>query len=96
LFASMKERKNWIELIEKWELSGLSKHAFCNQEALSYQRFLYHTKKCLQEAEHGAFQQVNIGVKSSDDKIDYFFCDGRRVSFPLSTSKEMIRFILSL
>lgn len=92
----MKERKNWIELIEKWETSGMSKQAFCNRESLSYQTFLYHTNKRLQRVEHGAFQQVSIGVKSGDHKIDYFFCDGRRVSFPVSTSKEMIRFILSL
>lgn len=92
----MKIKVNWTEQIQKWEASGMNKLAFCKQESLHYQSFLYHTKRRIQQEDKGSFQQLRIGAGVVDDKIDYFFCDGRRVSFPVSTSKEMIRFVLSL
>jgi hypothetical protein len=92
----MKSNINWAEHIAKWEVSGMSKQAFCAQESLSYQSFLYHHKRSLQRDVQGSFHQLSVSATRGDDKIDYFFQDGRRVSFPLSTAKEMIRFVLSL
>lgn len=83
-------------MIENWESSELSKQAFCNERGLTYQTFLYHLRKREQKEDGGTFQQVLVGSSFGAEKIDYFFCDGRCVSFPINTPKEVIRFILSL
>lgn len=92
----MKEKINWSLMIENWEASELSKQAFCNERGLTYQTFLYHLRKRERVDEGGGFQQVVIGNGLGPEKIDYFFCDGRCVSFPVNTPKEVVRFILSL
>jgi hypothetical protein len=92
----MKEKINWSLMIESWESSGLSKQAFCIQHGLTYQSFLYHLKKREQINDSGTFQQVLVGSSFGPEKIDYFLCDGRCVSFPINTPKEVIRLILSL
>jgi hypothetical protein len=92
----MKIKVNWIEQIQKWEASGMSKQAFCHQESLGYQSFLYHLKRQHRREEKGSFKQLRIDAGAVDGKIDYYFGDGRRVSFPVATTKEMIRFVLSL
>ncbi len=83
-------------MIENWESSGLSKQAFCYERGLIYPTFLYHLRKLEETVDSGTFQQVLLGSSFGTDKINYFLCDGRCVSFPINTPKEVIRFIPSM
>jgi hypothetical protein len=92
----MSTKIEWTAIIQQWEASGLSKQAFCKRESIAYHVFLYHFKRNSTTSEVGSFQQVMIDADNSSDKIDFFWQDGRSIRFPISTPKEIIRFILSL
>lgn len=91
----MKQKQNWKEIIEAWKASGKSKLAFCKEREVSYQSFLMHFKRTNQDEATG-FRQINLVGTEPSDRIDFHFPDGRCVSFPRETSKELIRFLVSL
>jgi hypothetical protein len=91
----MRTRHDWPVLIEQWRASGLSRKAFCRTHDLPYQSFLWNMRR-REESGTGEFRQLILKEEQPHDRIDYHFADGRCVSFPLSASKELIRFLLSL
>ena len=92
----MTTKINWDQQVEDWKASGLSKLAFCKERSLAYHSFIYFSKRppvC--ETDNG-FQQVVLQSSDLVNRIDFPFTDGRCVSFPSSTPKEVIRFLVSL
>lgn len=92
----MRSKHNWEVLLAEWESSDMSRKKFCVAKGLSYQSFLYHFKKKESARFNGGFRQIAIADSQNGDRVDYYFADGRRISFPLVTPREMIRFLLSL
>lgn len=91
----MRTKQNWPEVISDFHQSGLSKVAFCKGRGVSYQSFLMHLKRS-EGFESKGFEQIVLTNNAASDRIDYYWTDGRCVSFPISTPKETIRFLLSL
>jgi hypothetical protein len=91
----MRTKQNWPQVIEEFHQSGKTKVAFCRDRGVSYQSFLMHFKRSQDNADAG-FQQILVNSNLSSDRIDYYFTDGRCVSFPIGTSKEIMRFLVSL
>lgn len=74
----------------------MSKQKFCKEQDLAYHSFLYHLKKDAVSPIAEGFQQVILQSDSITDRIDFYFGDGRRVSFPQSTPAELVRVFVSL
>lgn len=91
----MRTKQNWPDVIEEFHQSGKTKVAFCKDRGVSYQSFLMHFKRSQETVDDG-FKQILVNGNASPDRIDYYFTDGRCVSFPLNTPKDIIRFLLSL
>jgi len=91
----MKIKQNWSEFIDAWKISGLSKQAFCKSKGIPYHSFLYHVNKKI-NSDSGGFRQVVLQNLDGADRIEFHFPDGRCVCFPVSTPKEIVRFLVSL
>ena len=91
----MKTKQNWPELITEFHNSGKSKIAFCKDRGVSYQSFLMHLKRT-HEGVQGGFQEIVLQGTTSSDRIEFHFPDGRIVSFPITTPKDTIRFLVNL
>jgi len=49
-----------------------------------------------QEDHSTGFRQIAFGGNVKiDERIDFYFPDGRQISFPISVPKEIIRFLVS-
>ena len=92
----MRSKHDWDALLTEWASSDMSRKRFCDSKGLSYQSFLYHFKKKESTRFNSGFRQISIADAHSSDRVDYYFADGRRISFPLITPRELIRFLLSL
>jgi hypothetical protein len=91
----MRTKQNWPQVIADFHQSGLNKVAFCKDRGVSYQSFLMHLKRS-EGVESKGFEQIVLGSDLSPDRIDYHWADGRCVSFPVSTPKDTIRFLIGL
>lgn len=91
----MRTKQNWPQVIADYDQSGLSKMAFCKTRNVSYQSFLMHWKRSQEKVSDG-FEQIVLSDNLTHDRIDYHWADGRCVSFPVSTPKETIRFLIGL
>jgi len=91
----MRTKQNWPLVIEEFDKSGLSKVSFCKDRGISYQSFMMHFKRS-QEDHSTGFRQIAFGGNVKiDERIDFYFPDGRQISFPISVPKEIIRFLVS-
>jgi hypothetical protein len=54
------------------------------------------SKKQTAPSAKGTFEQVMFDGNIISDRIDYHFADGRCISFTASSSKDIIRFLVSL
>ena len=54
-----------------------------------------HLKRSSESASDG-FRQIVVGADLVNDRIDFYYPDGRCVCFPVSTPKDVIRFLVSL
>lgn len=89
----MRTKHNWPQLIEDWKSSSQNKHSFCKERGICYQSFLHQFKATNQVQSGQGFQQVFL---NSTDRIDFHFTDGRCISFPITTPKDIVRFLVSL
>ena len=92
----MNTSNNWPEEIHAWSASGLSKQKFCNDRGLAYQSFLYHFNRKKVKEEPSSFRQVILPDLKRDEQIEFHYSDGRCVCFPVSTPKDIVRFLVSL
>jgi hypothetical protein len=90
----MRSKQNWPALILDWQQSGLTKVAFCKDRGISYQSFIWNLKR-VDRSDEGEFRQIVVHDTSPGERIDYHFPDGRCVSFPVSTPRELIRFLIA-
>jgi hypothetical protein len=84
-------------LIRNWELSGLTKSAFCRNQQVSYHKFIYWQKRIgMPVRSTGAFVPVEVicSRSSSTDRITVRSKSGMEVSFPMN--KESIALIRQL
>ena len=92
----MTQKSNWASILAEWSASGKSKKQFCEERGLRYQNFMYHHKRALQAEGISGFQRVRFDTVPQDVHIEYHFGDGRKVSFPIHTPKEFVRFLIGL
>jgi hypothetical protein len=85
------------KLIRSWELSGLTKSAFCRDQQVSYHKFNYWQKRIGTPVRSaGDFVPVEVisSRSSSTDRITVRSKSGMEVSFPMN--KESIAVIRQL
>ncbi len=88
----MSKTNEFEQHISDWELSGLSKAAYCKEHNIAYWCFLYHIKRFENKVQ--GFSQIKINPKSNQINsggIEYHFADGSYFVFPISCSAGLIR-----
>jgi hypothetical protein len=79
---------DWSVHLSGWKDSGLSRKAYCAQQDISYQTFLYHQKRIHSSAP--VFDQVRISSAVQDEKIEYHFPDGGYLSFSSRSMRDVL------
>jgi len=92
----MSTKSNWTQELADWAASGLSKKKFCESRGLRYQSFIYHFGRSQPNRKTHSFEQISLPDVQFSDRVDFYFSDGRCVCFPVSTPKEVVRFLVSL
>ena len=85
-------------LVAKWEASGLSQTAFCQQESIHLHTFNYWKVKLTKEPtaeEQSGFMPLNIIKSGPEGHIEVFYPNGTRLHLPYGTPASYVKELLS-
>ncbi len=89
-----------FEMIERWQTSGLSQKAFCEQQSIKFHTFYYWYKRYrMQQATEqdtsGSFVKLHVAKPSSASSVEIHFPGGIRLIFHEPVSSSYVKSLIS-
>ena len=92
-----KDKINFPLHVSNWKEAGLSMAAYCKENDLNYQTFMYHVsrmkKKENSSSNSNAFIRLDVPEKMSSG-IEYHFANGGYFVFPTGCSVQVIKSLI--
>jgi hypothetical protein len=79
--------------INEWQMSGLSKKAFCRERNITYQTFHYWVKRLTSPVAIG-FEEVKLSGQTQRETLELIFPSGARLTFQGEPSASWLRELL--
>ncbi|MCJ7447985.1 MAG: hypothetical protein MUO72_09840 [Bacteroidales bacterium] len=86
-------QEEMLSLIEKWQESGKTQQAFCQEHDLTFTTFYYWLKRYRRELDKNSFLPVEI---SSGSHIEIRYPDGVILQLPAATRLSTLKQLLNL
>ena len=93
-------RQQMFQMVEQWKQSGLSQHAFCEQQSMRFHKF-YYWYKCYRKEhsvknEHTAgFVKLKIEKPVVTSSVEVHFPGGVRVLFHEPVTSNYLKTLIS-
>jgi hypothetical protein len=104
---SKAKQLDWPAIISKWQASGLTKRAFCTEQSINYDHFIYHnSKKSRQQITSPKLLPIKIANDTSsinahpigvfrENHFMLHYPNGTRLSIPAQADEGTLKLILS-
>jgi transposase-like protein len=89
----IKRQEEMLTLIEKWQESGKTQQAFCQEHDLTFTTFYYWLKRYRRGIDESSFLPLEI---SSGSNIEIRYPDGIILQLPAATKLSTLKQLLNL
>jgi transposase-like protein len=89
----IKRQEEMLTLIEKWQESGKTQQAFCQEHDLTFTTFYYWLKRYRRGIDESSFLPLDI---SSGSNIEIRYPDGIILQLPAATKLSTLKQLLNL